>query len=51
VIFMYESREHKVNHLLKQNREHFETIRLLLRKIEDNESQLAWLYRELAKNP
>jgi len=44
---MFQSREHKVNYLLKENRLTMEKIISLLRDIADNEREIIRLYREV----
>lgn len=44
---MFQSREHKVNTLLKENRVYTEQIFRLIRDIRENEVEIVRLYREV----
>jgi len=48
-LFEFQSREHRINYLLKKNRECVDKILVLLREIRENEIEIVRLYREVLR--
>ncbi len=47
---MFQSRQHKANYLLKENREIMEKVVSLMREIADNEREIVRLYSEVEES-
>lgn len=47
---VFETREHKINYLKKQNREHEEEIKHRMRKVFENQAEIERLIREVEES-